>query len=84
MRPEDLLAFARRDWQAIGRSRQAFWAERYRQDGGVAARRAATQLHEHARLLGCIALDDQRAEDFADHLRLRDRLDRAARALASR
>lgn len=84
MRPDDLLAFARRDWQAIGRSRLAFWAERYRRDGGVAARRAATQLYEHARVLGRAGLDAQRADDFADHLRLRDRLDRAARALAGR
>jgi hypothetical protein len=85
MRPEDLLAFARRDWGAIGRSRLTYWAERYSEDGGVAARRAATQLYEHARRLGHAPPDERRrADDLADHVRLRDRLDRAARALAGR
>jgi hypothetical protein len=82
---DDLLAFARRDWQAIGRSRLVFWAERYQQDGGAAARRAATQLLEHARRLGGGLFDERRrADDLAHHHRLRDQLDRAARALAGR
>jgi hypothetical protein len=28
MRREDVLAFARRDWAAVGEAKAAFWAER--------------------------------------------------------
>jgi hypothetical protein len=85
MRIDDLVAFARRDWQSVGRRRLAFWAERYRADGGLSARRAATQLYEHARRIGRAGLDERhRAGDLADHARLRERLDRVARALAGR
>jgi hypothetical protein len=85
MQRDDLIAFARRDWHALSRSRRDFWADRYRREGGGPARHAATQLLEHARRLGS-ALDDagSRDRDFASHLRLRDRLDRATRALAGR
>ena len=83
--PADLIAFARRDWHAVARSRLAFWADRYRQDGGTAARAAATHLYAHARRLHAPSLGDAgRADDLADHLRLRDRLDRAADAFARR
>jgi hypothetical protein len=85
MRDEDLIAFARRDWQAIALGRFAFWAERYRREGGGPARRAATQLYDHARRICMGAFDERhRAADFADHVRLREQLDRAARALAGR
>jgi hypothetical protein len=82
---DDLIAFARRDWHAVGRSRLAFWVEQYRRDGGESARRAATQLYEHARRLHCVGVDaPHRGDDLAAHLRLRDRLDRAAHAFARR
>ena len=84
MDPKDLRAFAQRDWAAAQRGKQEYWADRYRREGAAPARRAATQLFEHARRLGTIGRASDRAEDFAHHVVVRDRLDRIARALASR
>jgi len=83
--PKDLRAFANRDWAAAGRAKQQYWAERYRGAGAAPARHAATLLLEHARRLGVAGLTaDDRRVDLANHLQLRDRLDRAARAFAGR
>lgn len=85
MNPKDLRAFAQRDWAAAERAKHEYWADRYRRDGGALARQAATVLHEHARRLGAAGMDDaDRGDDLAHHVTLRDRLDRAARALAGR
>ena len=85
MNRDDLIAFVRRDWDAVERSRLAFWADRYRREGGGPARRAATQLFDHARRLHGAAIDERvRDNDLASHLRLRERLDRVARAIAGR
>jgi len=84
MDPDDLRAFAHRRW-ASARERLNYWAERYRQEGSVPARRAAAVLYEHARRLGSPVFGDaSRASDLAAHVRVRDRLDRAARALTGR
>lgn len=83
--PNDLRAFASRDWAAAARGKQQYWAERYRGDGAAPARHASTLLLEHARRLGAAGLtDSDRRGDFEHHLELSDRLDRAARALARR
>lgn len=83
MDPTDLRAFVQRDWAAAERAKQQYWADRYRGEGGAPARHAATLLLEHARRLG--VLDPaHRRDDFAHHLEIRDRLDRAARAFADR
>ena len=82
--PKDLRAFAQRDWAAAERGKQQYWADRYRREGAGPARQAATQLFEHARRLGTIGLESDRADDFAHHVVIRDRLDRVARALGSR
>jgi hypothetical protein len=82
---EDVLAFVRRDWDGIARGRRQYWADRYRRDGGGPARLASTVLFEHASRLGSRLLDaDQRAADLDQHLRVRQQLDRAARALTGR
>jgi hypothetical protein len=82
---DDLLAFARRDWPAIGRSRLTFWADRYRREQGAAAQRASAQLFEHAQRIGSELLDERhRSCDYQHHLRLRDLLDRAACAFTGR
>jgi hypothetical protein len=83
--PDDLRAFARRDWDSVARHKRAYWATRYEQEGAAPARRAATALFEHARRLAAAgggAAD--RSADLATHLAVRDRLDRAARAFAGR
>ncbi|MEW6321205.1 MAG: hypothetical protein AB1635_08950 [Acidobacteriota bacterium] len=85
MHPDELRAFARRDWAATDRRRLAYWAERFRREGGRPARRAATDLVAHARRLGVRLADaERRADDFDHHTRMRERLDRAARAFAGR
>ncbi|MEY4636477.1 MAG: hypothetical protein RJA55_2275 [Acidobacteriota bacterium] len=85
MDPDDLRAFVQRDWAAAARAKQQYWADRYRGEGGAPARHAATLLLEHARRLGVLRLSAaDRRDDFAHHLEIRDRLDRAARAFADR
>ncbi len=85
MDPNDLRAFAHRDWEAAASGKQQYWAERYRGEGAGPARLASTLLLEHARRLGAAGLTDgERGDDLAHHLELTDRLDRAARALARR
>jgi hypothetical protein len=85
MHPDDLRAFARRDWDAAARNKQQYWVDRYRREGSGPARRASTLLLEHARRLGVGLFDDRhRADDVAQHCAMRNRLDRAYRALAGR
>jgi hypothetical protein len=85
MDPNDLRAFANRDWAAAERGKQQYWAERYQREGAAPARQAATALLAHARSLGMAGLTDlERGADLAHHLEVRDRLDRAARALSRR
>jgi hypothetical protein len=85
MELEDLRAFAHRDWAAAERSKQQYWVDRFRREGSGPARHASTLLLEHARRLGVALLSaPARAEDIAHHIAVRDRLDRAARALARR
>ena len=82
---ESLRAFACRDWPAAAEAKREYWAECFRVEGSAPARRAATLLLEHARRLGVPLLNDaDRSADLAHHVALRDRLDRAARALADR
>ena len=83
--PDDLVRFVRRDWRALDRAKRDFWVERYRREGSGPARAAATALLAHVRALNAefpSAL--QRAADLECHLRLRDQLDRAARAFTRR
>ena len=85
MTRDDLLAFARRDWDAIARSRLDYWAERYAREGSGPARQAASALHDHAIRIGTALQDDRHREaDLASHLRVCDQLDRAGRALTGR
>lgn len=80
----DVASFARREW-ADRRQRLDYWAEQYRIAGPAAARRAADALYQHARAIGSSVFSEgYRAEDFAQHLRMREQLDRAARALTGR
>jgi hypothetical protein len=84
VRAEDLRALASRSW-ADERSRGNYWAERYSREGSAPARRAALALFEHARRVNSAIFGDRyRADDLAHHHRLREQLDRAARALTGR
>jgi len=79
-----LRAFVQRDWAASERAKWQYWIDRYRREGSGPARGAATALLEHARRLGTALTEADRAADLATHIAVRDRLDRAARALARR
>jgi hypothetical protein len=82
---DDLWAFAHRDWAAVERGKQQYWADRYRREGSGPARHASALLLEHAYRLGVDFLSDaHRGADLAHHVELGDRLDRATRALARR
>ena len=84
MDPADLRAFAHRKWAAQD-SRLDYWAERYRIDGPSPARLASTALYQHARRLNSTIFEaGYRDDDLAHHLRVRDRLDQAARAITGR
>ena len=73
-----MAAFARRQW-ADPQRRLEYWREQYRLEGPAAARKAAAALYEHAQRVGSVVFSDSyREQDFIDHLRLRERLDRAA------
>jgi hypothetical protein len=74
-----------RDWAAFARLKRDYWAAQYRAHGAAPALRAAWQLVEYARVVipGYPAPAD-RAADLDHHRVMRDRLDRAARAIASR
>jgi hypothetical protein len=80
-----LRQFAQRDWTATAAAKLDYWAEQYRQHGPDAARRASTALWQHAqRVHPEFPSDADRSRDLAHHVDLRERLDRASRALARR
>jgi hypothetical protein len=82
---DDLRAFVGRDWAAVAASKRAYWAERYRLEGSLPAQQASEALFEHARRLqSTIFSDAYRSDDLAHHLSVRDRLDRASRAITRR
>ena len=81
----DVRQFARRDWAAAAAAKLDYWAGQYRRRGPDAARQAATQLWQHARVVQpAFPTDRDRDHDLSDHVDVRERLDRAARAFASR
>jgi hypothetical protein len=85
MRPDDIRAFVNRDWDAVAASKTAYWAERFQRDGWQPAWQAAGALRsEMRRVRPDYPNAHERALDFAAHLALRDRLDRAADAFSRR
>ena len=85
MDPSALRQFVRRDWAAAAAAKLDYWAEQYQARGPAAARQAATQLWQHARAVQpAFPSDADRGRDLANHVDLRERLDRAARAFARR
>ncbi len=85
MTAADLRAFAGRDWAAAAAAKRDYWAQRFQREGPAPARLASSLLLDHSRRLGIAPLDEARRDaDLAQRLTLRERLDRAARALADR
>jgi hypothetical protein len=78
-------AFVGRDWHAVAASKVAYWADRFRQDGWRPAWNASDMLLlDVRRTRPEFPTEQDRRLDFAAHLKLRDRLDRAAHALTRR
>ena len=82
--PEHLRAFARRPWAAIEAAKRELIAARHREDpDGHAARVLA--LREHMRLVRPEwPTAEDRAQDLADHVALKAKIDRASRKLQHR
>ena len=80
----DLREYAGRDWRRIESQDRAYWAERYRQFGGLETLRAAQVLWQHMK---AVRPDwptaAERAADLAQHIQLNALMDRASRALSS-
>jgi hypothetical protein len=83
--PQLLREFARRDWNAAADHALDYWADQFARSGGEPARSVSTGLFLHAKtVIPDYPSASDRADDLAHHQQLRDRLDRAARALARR
>lgn len=77
MRTEDILAFARRDWQAIAALKRRRWAEQKSQMTAAEALHVGDELRHHvASLQNGWPTEEDRRNDLADHIRVSERLRR--------
>ena len=85
MTEDDVKAFATRDWAAVSDADALHWAAEFRERDSVATVEASRALWEHARRIRPEwPTADDSARDFAEHLRLKRLLDRAAHVFANR
>lgn len=78
--PEHLRAYARRPWSDIERAKREYIADRYRADPSAHAR-SVERLREHMREVRPEwPTKDDLARDLADHVALKQKIDRAAAA----
>lgn len=83
--PASIQAFAHRNRAEVAASKLRYWAEQYRMLGPACTLRASQALWQHMRQLRAdwpTARD--RAADFAHHVALKGKIDRAAHAFAAR
>jgi hypothetical protein len=81
VRPEDLRAFAERDWAAIAAHKRSYWIDLVEELGPLPALRAADALREHvARFASAAAAARSRREDLAHHIEVKKKIDAAGRA----
>jgi GT2 family glycosyltransferase len=75
VRKEDLIAYARRDWQAIAASKRQRWAEQKSRMSAAEALSVGDELRHHASTLreGWPTEEDRR-EDLASHIRVAEML----------
>lgn len=75
MRKEDLIAYARRDWQAIAASKRQRWAEQKSRMSPAEALSVGDELRHHAYALRpAWPTEEDRREDLASHLRVSEML----------
>jgi hypothetical protein len=85
MNPDDLREFARRARAPVVEAKREHWRAEAQSGDGLGAFYAAQDLYEHAVALGVFPQSaEQRAEDFAHHVRLKELIDRASAALGDR
>ena len=77
MRKEDLIAFARRDWQAIAESKRRRWAEQSAHMSPADALQVGDELRHHMTTLHPDwPTEEDRQNDLAMHLRVSEMLRR--------
>lgn len=77
MRTEDLIAFARRDWQAIAASKRRRWSEQKSRMTPAEALQAGDELRQHTlALLDGWPTEQDRRNDLAVHIRIAESLRR--------
>ena len=81
---ESIREFAGRKWARIAEENQRYWADQYAKYGASATVRAAEQLWGHMKAIqpGWPS-EAERADDLADHIRLKSLIDRASDGLAT-
>lgn len=79
-----LREYVTRGWQEAAVAKAAYWAERFAEDRQATWEAAQALLAHARRVQPAFPTDSERDADFRDHVRWRDRLDRAADALARR
>ena len=79
----DLKAYLERGWAAAEALKRAHWAREFAARGPEATIQAAHALWQHMRLVRPDwPSEEQRREDLVHHVRLKERIDRAAHAFA--
>ena len=77
MRKEDLIAFARRDWDAVAALKQRWWAEQKSRMTPEQALEVGDELRDHVReVRGDWPTDEDRRNDLACHSRISEMLRR--------
>ncbi len=84
MNPEDLRAYARRNWRAAEMRKREHWAREVAERGPLATFEASQALWEHMRRLRPDwPSPEERRADLAHHVALKRALDLAAGAFRS-
>ena len=76
MRKEDLIAFARRDWNAIAALKRRRWTEEKSRMSPAEALSVGDELRHHVSALRDWPTEEERLEDLASHIRLSEMLRR--------
>lgn len=75
MNPEDLRAFAARDWDLVAREKERWWAERGRELSAAEKLRIGDMLRRHAkRLRPDWPSPEERRQDLETHARVAEAL----------
>jgi len=81
MKPDDVRAYAARNWRAAETLKQDHWARETAERGPLVTFEASQLLWHHMRTLRPDwPSDDERRQDLADHIALKRLIDRAAGA----